>query len=151
MGAASFALCPHLASLFMLPILTSTSQPLYHNMFVSHLSITSIPSIFICVASHSFSQSIFLPCKCSCCLPVNLLLSVSISFFVVFLCVPSFFWPCEKLLTVFVVCPNHLHGDQLWVTAPKKVPSLQGPWKGKRNVRVLRGRVCGCIIHASIY
>lgn len=85
--------CLHVASRLMLPALNSTSLPLYHNMLVSHLSIRSIPSIFICMASHSLSQSIFLPRKCSCCLPVNLSLSVSISFFVVFLCMPSFFFP----------------------------------------------------------
>ena len=85
------ASCLHLASIFLLPtVLQFPSQPLYRNMLLSHLSITSIQSIFIRVASHSLSQSISLPCECWCCLQVNPSLSVSVFFFVVCLCVSSF-------------------------------------------------------------
>lgn len=44
----------------------SAFQPLYLNMFLSHLSITSFQSIFICMASHSLSQSISVPRKHLC-------------------------------------------------------------------------------------
>lgn len=67
----------------------SASQPLYLNMFLSHLSITSFQSIFICVASRSLSQSISVALRALMCLPVSLSLSVPVFFFVVFLCAPS--------------------------------------------------------------
>lgn len=55
--SVSFQLLSPLCQLFF----NSASQPLYLNMFLSHLSITSFQSIFICVASHSLSQSISVP------------------------------------------------------------------------------------------
>ena len=116
----------------------SASQPLYLNMFLSHLSITSFQSIFICVASHSLSQSISVHRERSCVSRWVSRCPVSVSF-VFFLSL----LPCEKLLRVFVTSSSHFHGDRRWLTALTEVSSSQGPGKAWRNACVCmwnRGR-----------
>lgn len=121
----------------------SASQPLHLNMFLSHLSITSFQSIFICVASHSLSQSISVPRERWCVsrwVSPCLSLSFSLLFFSVWL--PFAMWETLKGLC------NELESLPWWpalTDSSYRGLFMAGPGEGMKECVCKIKRVCVCV------